>query len=41
MRSYLSLLFLLIKIPHVKRIDLFFISELMGGESEGNLFVYK
>jgi hypothetical protein len=29
------------KIPHVKRISLFFISELMGGEAEGNVWFYK
>jgi len=40
-RSYLSLLFLLIKFPHVKRIALFFIPELMAGEAEGNVCVYK
>jgi hypothetical protein len=40
-RSYLSLLFLLIKISHVKKIVLFFIPELMGGQAEGNVFIYK
>jgi hypothetical protein len=40
-RSYLSLLFLLIKISPVKKIFLFFIPELMGGEAEGNVFLYK
>ena len=40
-RSYLSILFLLIKISHVKKSVLFFIPELMGGEAEGNVCVYK
>ena len=40
-RSYLSLLFLLIKISPVKKIVLFFIAELMGGQAEGNVFLYK
>jgi len=40
-RAYLSLLFLLIKFSHVKKIVLFFIPELMGREAEGNVFVYK
>jgi hypothetical protein len=38
---YLSLLFLLIKISPVKKIFLFFIPELMAGEAEGNVCVYK
>jgi len=40
-RSYLSLLFLLINFSHVKRLSLFFISELMAGEADGNVWVYK
>jgi hypothetical protein len=40
-RSYLSLLFLLIIFSHVKKISLFFIPELMGGEAEGNVCLYK
>jgi len=40
-RSYLSLLFLLINFSDVKKIVLFFIPELMAGEAEGKVFVYK
>ncbi len=40
-RAYLSLLFLLIYSSRVKKIVLFFIPELMGRETEGNVFVYK
>jgi hypothetical protein len=40
-RSYLSLLFLLRNFPPVKKIVLFFISELIAGEAEGNVCVYK
>ena len=40
-RSYLSLLFLLISFSHVKKSVLFFMTELMAGEAEGNVFVYK
>jgi hypothetical protein len=40
-RSYLSLLFLLINFFRVNKIVLFFIPELMGGEAEGNVCLYK
>ena len=40
-RSYLTLLFLLRNFPPVKKIVLFFISELIAGEAEGNVCVYK
>jgi hypothetical protein len=41
-RSYLSLLFLLINFSHVKKIVLFFIPELMGGKlKEMYLFISR
>ena len=41
-RSYLSLLFLLIKFSHVKKIVLFFIPELMEGKlKEMYLFISR